>query len=96
MNQWFKKRSIFTEVESMQKKLKLNFLHQTNRNKSSYVTTDSGPKHLVTTLTRANFEKLADDLVKRSMSPVKKALDDASLSARYRWSKWLEVLLGFL
>ena len=46
-----------------------------------YVTaTESGPKHLVTSLTRANFEKLADDLVKRSMTPVKKALDDAGLS----------------
>ena len=46
-----------------------------------YVTaTDSGPKHLVTTLTRANFEQLADSLVKRSMTPVKKALDDAGLS----------------
>ena len=46
-----------------------------------YVTaTDSGPKHLVTTLTRSKFEQLADDLVKRSMAPVKKALDDAGLS----------------
>merc|ERR1711935_713934 len=46
-----------------------------------YVTaTDSGPKHLVTTLTRSSFEKLADSLVKRSMTPVKKALDDAGLS----------------
>ena len=46
-----------------------------------YVTaTESGPKHLVTSLTRANFEKLSDDLVKRSMAPVKKALDDAGLS----------------
>ena len=34
----------------------------------------------MTSLTRANFEKLADDLVKRSMTPVKKALDDAGLS----------------
>ena len=46
-----------------------------------YVTAaDSGPKHLVTTLTRSKFEQLADDLVKRSMAPVKKALDDAGLS----------------
>jgi len=46
-----------------------------------YVTaTSSGPKHLVKTLTRSAFEKLADDLIKRSMAPVAKALKDADLS----------------
>jgi len=46
-----------------------------------YVTaTASGPKHLVKSLTRAKFEQLADDLVKRSMQPVAKALKDAGLS----------------
>ena len=40
----------------------------------------SGPKHLVKTLTRAQFEKLAHDLIKRSIEPVKKALNDADLS----------------
>ena len=46
-----------------------------------YVTaTDSGPKHLVTSLSRSKFQQLSDKLVKRSMSPVKKALDDASLN----------------
>lgn len=35
---------------------------------------------MVRSLTRAAFEKLADDLVKRSMSPVAKALKDADLS----------------
>ena len=46
-----------------------------------YVTaTDSGPKHLVTSLTRAKFQQLSDKLVKRSMSPVKKALEAAGLS----------------
>jgi molecular chaperone DnaK len=40
----------------------------------------SGPKHLVKTLTRAQFEKLAHDLIKRSIDPVKKALKDADLS----------------
>ena len=39
-----------------------------------------GQSTLVTTLTRSKFEQLADDLVKRSMAPVKKALDDAGLS----------------
>jgi molecular chaperone DnaK len=46
-----------------------------------YVTaTASGPKHLVKSLTRAKFEQLADELVKRSMQPVAKALKDAGLS----------------
>ena len=35
---------------------------------------------MVTTLTRSKFEQLADELVRRSMAPVKKALDDAGLS----------------
>ncbi|MDA7694717.1 molecular chaperone DnaK [Flavobacteriaceae bacterium] len=61
-------------------KIELSSSTQTEINLPYVTATDSGPKHLVTTLTRANFEKLADDLVKRSMTPVKKALDDAGLS----------------
>jgi len=61
-------------------KIELSSSAQTEINLPYVTATDSGPKHLVTTLTRANFEKLADDLVKRSMTPVKKALDDAGLS----------------
>lgn len=46
-----------------------------------YITADaSGPKHLVLTLTRAKLEQLTEDLVQRSLSPVKQALDDANLS----------------
>lgn len=45
-----------------------------------YITADAtGPKHLVTTLTRAKLEQLTDDLLKRSMTPVKQALSDANL-----------------
>jgi molecular chaperone DnaK len=48
-----------------------------------YITADSsGPKHLVMTLTRAKFEQLTDDLVERSLTPVKQALDDANLSKK--------------
>jgi molecular chaperone DnaK len=40
-----------------------------------YVTaTDSGPKHLVTSLSRSKFQQLSEKLVKRSMSPVKKSI----------------------
>jgi molecular chaperone DnaK len=38
------------------------------------------PKHLVKTLTRANFEKLADHLFQRTIEPCRKALSDAGLS----------------
>ena len=61
-------------------KIELSSSTQTEINLPYVTATDGGPKHLVTSLTRANFEKLADELVKRSMSPVKKALDDAGLS----------------
>ena len=61
-------------------KIELSSSTQTEINLPYVTATESGPKHLVTSLTRANFEKLADDLVKRSMNPVKKALDDAGLS----------------
>ena len=61
-------------------KIELSSSAQTEINLPYVTATDSGPKHLVTTLTRANFEQLADELVKRSMAPVKKALDYAGLS----------------
>ncbi len=41
---------------------------------------DGVPKHLVKSLTRAQFEKLTDSLVQRSLDPCKKALADAKLS----------------
>src|SRR5450432_4505710 len=45
-----------------------------------FVTADAGgPKHLVMTLTRAKLEQLTADLIDRSITPVKKALDDAGL-----------------
>src|SRR5690606_34065239 len=46
-----------------------------------YVTaTASGPKHLVKTLSRAKFEQLIDDLVKRTMVPCETAMKAAGLS----------------
>jgi len=48
-----------------------------------YVTADaSGPKHLVMTLTRAKLEQLTEDLVNRSLTPVKQALNDANLKKK--------------
>ncbi|MFO0707280.1 MAG: molecular chaperone DnaK [Nitrospira sp.] len=48
-----------------------------------FITADaSGPKHLVTKLTRAKLEQLVDDLIQRTIEPCKKALADAGVSAR--------------
>ena len=45
-----------------------------------YITADaSGPKHLVTTLTRSKLEQLTDEFVQRTMKPVEQALNDANL-----------------
>ena len=61
-------------------KIELSSSPQTEINLPYVTATASGPKHLVTTLTRSKFEQLSDELVRRSMAPVKKALDDAGLS----------------
>jgi molecular chaperone DnaK len=48
-----------------------------------FITADaSGPKHMVIKLTRARLEQLVDDLIQRTTDPCKKALSDASVSAR--------------
>jgi molecular chaperone DnaK len=45
-----------------------------------YVTaTASGPKHLVRTLSRAQFEQLADKLIQATLTPCKKAMKDAGM-----------------
>ena len=45
-----------------------------------FITADqSGPKHLNYSLTRAKFEQLVDDLIQRTLEPMKKALKDAGL-----------------
>jgi len=63
-------------------KIELSSSTQTEINLPYVTATSSGPKHLVTTLTRAKFEQLSDELVKRSLEPVKKALKDASLTKK--------------
>ena len=45
-----------------------------------YITADStGPKHLVRTLSRAKFESMVSDLVKKTLTPCRKALKDSGL-----------------
>ena len=60
-------------------KVELSSSTQTEINLPYVTATDSGPKHLVRTLTRSNFEKIADSLIQRSLAPCKKALKDSGL-----------------
>ena len=62
-------------------KIELSTAQETEINQP-FITSDSnGPKHLVMKLTRAKLEELVGELVDKTMSPVRKALEDAKLSA---------------
>ncbi|MFC4699728.1 molecular chaperone DnaK [Glaciecola siphonariae] len=61
-------------------KIELSSAQQTEVN-LPYITADaSGPKHLAIKVTRAKLESLVEDLVKKSLEPLKQALADADLS----------------
>ena len=61
-------------------KIELSSSTQTNIN-LPFITADAtGPKHIDLNLTRAKFNELTHDLVERSITPMKKALEDAGLS----------------
>jgi len=61
-------------------KIELSSSAQTEINLPYVTATATGPKHLVRTLTRAKFEQLIDDLVKRTIAPCETALKSAGLS----------------
>ncbi|PWN08144.1 molecular chaperone DnaK [Rhodohalobacter mucosus] len=61
-------------------KIELSSSQKTNVNLPFITATDSGPKHLNIDLTRAKFEQLVDDLVKRTIKPCEKAIKDAGIS----------------
>jgi molecular chaperone DnaK len=61
-------------------KAELSSVTQTQVN-LPFITADaSGPKHLITTVTRAKFDQLTADLVERCLGPVRQALADAKIS----------------
>ncbi|TVP74533.1 MAG: molecular chaperone DnaK [Gemmatimonadales bacterium] len=62
-------------------KMELSSTKQTDINLPFITATQEGPKHLNVTLTRAKFEQLVDDLVQRTIEPMKAALKDADLKA---------------
>ncbi|MBF9253910.1 molecular chaperone DnaK [Pontibacter sp. 172403-2] len=61
-------------------KIELSSSNETEINLPYIMPVDGVPKHLVRKLTRAKFEQLSDDLIRRSMEPCKQALKDAGLS----------------
>jgi molecular chaperone DnaK len=61
-------------------KIELSSSAQTEINLPYITATASGPKHLVRTLTKAKFEQLIDDLIKRTIEPCRTALKNADLS----------------
>ena len=62
-------------------KIELSSSQQTEVN-LPYITADaSGPKHLVVKITRSKFEQLVEELVQRSLTPCRTALQDAGITA---------------
>lgn len=61
-------------------KIELSSTTSTEINLPYITATASGPKHLVRTMTRAKFEQLIDDLIKRTIEPCATALKNADLS----------------
>ncbi|MFN5884834.1 MAG: Hsp70 family protein, partial [Bacteroidota bacterium] len=61
-------------------KIELSSSPQTEINLPYITATQSGPKHMVKTLTRAKFEQLVDSLIKRTIEPCKTALKNAGMS----------------
>jgi len=61
-------------------KMELSTVVETEINLPFITADQSGPKHLQMKLTRAKFEQLVDDLLQRTVEPVKRALSDAGLT----------------
>jgi molecular chaperone DnaK len=62
-------------------KIELSSATSTEINLPYIMPVDGMPKHLVVSLTRAKFEQLADKLIRATISPCEKALNDAGLKA---------------
>ena len=62
-------------------KIELSSTQQTEVNLPFITADQSGPKHLVITLTRSKLEQLVGDLVEKTIAPVRQALKDASVTA---------------
>src|SRR5678809_1506935 len=63
-------------------KMELSTTTQTDINLPFITADQTGPKHLNLSITRAKFEQLVDDLIKRTIPPMKQALKDAGLDPK--------------
>ncbi|AEU09271.1 molecular chaperone DnaK [Blattabacterium sp. (Cryptocercus punctulatus) str. Cpu] len=63
-------------------KIELSSSTKTEINLPYITATESGPKHMVLTLTRSKFEQLSENLIFRSINPCSKALESAGLSTK--------------
>jgi len=63
-------------------KMELSTTQQTDINLPFITADQSGPKHLNYSLTRAKFEQLVEDLIQRTIPPMKQALKDAGLDPK--------------
>ena len=63
-------------------KIRLSSTTQTEIDLPFITADESGPKHINSKLSRANFESLVDKLVQRTVEPCKKALNDAGVEPR--------------
>ena len=61
-------------------KIELSSSNETEINLPYITSVDGVPEHLVKKLSRAKFEQLCDDLIKRTLEPCKKAVNDAGVS----------------
>ncbi len=62
-------------------KIELSSAQSTEVNLPFITADQNGPKHLVKTITRADLEKLVEDLIKRTLEPCKKAIADSGVKA---------------
>ena len=67
------------KVAAEKAKIELSSTMQSEINLPYITAAASGPKHLVTTLTRSKLEQLTGELVQKSLKPVQQALSDANL-----------------
>jgi molecular chaperone DnaK len=63
-------------------KMELSSVMETDINLPFITADQTGPKHLQLKLTRAKFEQLVEDLLQKTVNPVKQAMSDAGIDAR--------------
>jgi len=67
--------------EAEKAKIALSSAQSTDINLPFITADESGPKHLNVTLTRSKLDQLTEDLSKRTITPFKKCMEDAGVSA---------------